>query len=141
MPFNYLIEPPCSSAKKVIDEATNEVIGYLPEGCPAVLVNDDNTVLCSNGHKYNTDTDKDYNAPFVGNLTNRFNTIDFNIGQTVYVEDVLGSLRKIFDFNTVQLFLSWNDELINELKDKQESILTLAATSSPFKSDIGLASA
>ena len=119
MPFDYLIKP-CSSAKEIKDE-NNNVIGYSNVGCPAVILNN-NKLICSNGDIYNPSTGEagepgeEYtNDPFVGNLTNRFNTIAFRIGQTVFVEDILGSLQKIFDEPTVQLFLIWNNKLVNEL--------------------------
>jgi len=119
MPFDYLIKP-CSSAKEIKDE-NNNVIGYSNVGCPAVILNDNN-LICSNGDIYDPATGKagepgnEYtNDPFVGDLTNIFNTIAFRVGQTVYVENILGSLQKIFDEPTVQLFLIWNNQLVNEL--------------------------
>jgi len=113
MPFDYLIKPPCSSAKEIKD-ANNNVIGYTNEGCPAIILNN-NKVICSNGDIYDPITDKDYNDPFVGTLTNRFNTINFSIGQVVYVENILQSLRYIFDTPTVEKFLQWNNKLLDEL--------------------------
>ena len=119
MPFDYLIKP-CSSAKEIKDE-NNNVIGYSNVGCPAVILNN-NKLICSNGDIYNPVTGKagepgnEYtNDPFVGTLTNRFNTINFSIGQVVYVEDILRTLRKIFNADTVELFLQWNNQLLDEL--------------------------
>ena len=119
MPFDYLIKPPCSSAKEI--KNGDNVIGYSNVGCPAVILNN-NKLICSNGDIYDPLTGEagepgeEYtNDPFVGTLTNRFNTINFSIGQVVYVEDILRSLRKIFDEVTVELFLQWNNQLLNEL--------------------------
>ena len=122
MSFDYSIKP-CSSAKPVKDSSGNVIqpVRYNGVGCPAVLLNN-NSLLCSNGDTFNPVTGKagvspnDYtNDPFVGNLTNVFNTIAFKVGQIVYIEDILGTLRSIFDEQTVQLFLMWNNDLVNEL--------------------------
>ena len=120
MPFDYLIKPPCSSAKEIKD-TNNNVIGYSNVGCPAVILNN-SKMICSNGDIYDPLTGEagepgeEYtNDPFVGTLTNRFNTINFSIGQVVYVEDILRTLRKIFDDQTVELFLQWNNQLLDEL--------------------------
>ena len=119
MPFDYLIKPPCSSAKEI--KNGDNVIGYSNVGCPAVILNN-NKLICSNGDIYDPLTGEagepgeEYtNDPFVGTLTNRFNTINFSIGQVVYVEDILRTLRKIFNADTVELFLQWNNQLLDEL--------------------------
>ncbi len=123
MTFDYSIKP-CSSAQPVKDSSGNVIqpIRYNGVGCPAVILNNNNTLLCSNGDTFNSITGKagsppnEYdNDPFTGNLTNRFNDINFNIGQTVYVENIFSTLQNIFDVPTLSKFLAWNPKLIDEL--------------------------
>ena len=107
MSFNYLI-PPCSSAQSIIDNSG--VTRYSIVGCPAVLLNNNKT-MCSNGDLFVPTTGHQ-----ISDLTNRYNTINFNVGQIVYIEDIFKSLQSIFDDNTIHKFLDWNNNLIDDLK-------------------------
>ena len=124
MPFDYSIKP-CSSAKPVTNSDRTspnfgkviQPIRYNGVGCPAVILNSSDKVVCNNGDIFNTlpITDKNYFTGIESNLTNRFNRINFNIGQTVYVENILTSLGNIFSGPAMELFLIWNPKLVEEL--------------------------
>ena len=110
MTFDYSIKP-CSSAQPVKDSSGNVIqpIRYNGVGCPAVLLNNNKT-MCSNGDLFVPTTGHQ-----ISDLTNRYNTINFNVGQIVYIEDIFKSLQSIFDDNTIHKFLDWNNNLIDEL--------------------------
>lgn len=128
-------------------------IRYDGVGCPGVILSE-NKIICSNGDIFNPESSllpcNNYNNESscvsssyasescvwnvnnsiceTNKLINSHNTLNFNIGQLVFIEDVLASLRNIFDENTMHEFLTWNNRLLNELANIRQGCGTTSAT-------------
>ena len=131
MTFNYTLTPPCSSAIPVKDEhgKIKTPLQYSGIGCPGVLTSTNYIINCNNGTYVGDCTDNcngNINFKMQGNqcqnyfpmeyeelnLENRFNRINFTIGQKVFVQDVRNTLNKLLDTSSLIKFYNWNSELL-----------------------------
>ena len=131
MTFNYTLTPPCSSAKPVLDKdgKIKTPLQYDGVGCPGVLTSTSYIINCNNGTYVGNSTDScngNINFKMQGNqcqnyfpmeyeelnLENRFNRINFTIGQKVFVQDIRSTLNKLLDTSSLIKFYNWNSELL-----------------------------
>ena len=134
MPFNYTLTPPCSSAQPIEDEDGNIItpLQYNGVGCPGVLPSTNYIINCNNGAYVGNSIDScngNINFKIEGNqcqnyfpmeyeelkLENRFNNINFGVGNRVFVEEVKEGLEKLLDSKSLQQFYDWNKDLLYRL--------------------------
>ena len=137
MTFNYTLTPPCSSAKPIRNSDPSsssfgeviQPIRYNGVGCPGVISSTNYTINCNNGtyvEGCTTSCNGNMNFKMQGNqcqnyfpmeyeelnLENRFNRINFTVGQKVFVQDIRSTLNKLLDTSSLIKFYNWNNELL-----------------------------